>query len=100
MKPHLAPAAREPGSAVGRLFRRRNARFAVPLAVATLAVAAQAYAAGSTVKGRVTGVERLVVVTPSPGGKTNPLVLAAAHLAGVDEVWRIGGAQAVAMVKA
>lgn len=61
MKPHLAPAAREPGSAVGRLFRRRNARFAVPLAVATLAVAAQAYAAGSIVKGRVTGVERLVV---------------------------------------
>ncbi|MDR2856303.1 MAG: histidinol dehydrogenase [Novosphingobium sp.] len=45
---------------------------------------------------RVAGVERLVVVTPTPGGRVNPLVLAAAHIAGVDEIWRIGGAQAVA----
>jgi len=45
---------------------------------------------------KVAGVERLVVVTPAPGGETNPLVLAAAHLAGVDEIWRIGGAQAIA----
>lgn len=45
---------------------------------------------------KVAGVERLVVVTPTPGGQANPLVLAAAHLAGVDEVWRVGGAQAVA----
>jgi histidinol dehydrogenase len=37
----------------------------------------------------------VVVVTPTPKGNANPLVLAAAHLAGVDEVWRIGGAQAV-----
>ncbi|MFM5916369.1 MAG: histidinol dehydrogenase [Novosphingobium sp.] len=44
---------------------------------------------------KVAGVERLVVVTPSPKGEINPLVLAAAHLAGVDEVWRVGGAQAV-----
>lgn len=44
---------------------------------------------------KVAGVERLVVVTPTPKGLINPLVLAAAHLAGVDEVWRIGGAQAV-----
>jgi len=44
---------------------------------------------------KVAGVERLVVVTPTPGGEANPLVLAAAHIAGVDEVWRIGGAQAV-----
>ncbi len=45
---------------------------------------------------KVAGVERLVMVTPTPGGEVNPLVLAAAALAGVDEVWRVGGAQAVA----
>ena len=45
---------------------------------------------------KVAGVERVVMVTPTPGGVANPLVLAAAALAGADEVWRIGGAQAVA----
>jgi histidinol dehydrogenase len=45
---------------------------------------------------KVAGVERLVVVTPTPGGSANPLVLAAIALAGADEVLRIGGAQAVA----
>lgn len=45
---------------------------------------------------KVAGVGRLVMVTPTPDGVVNPLVLAAAALAGVDEVWRIGGAQAVA----
>ena len=50
----------------------------------------------NAIPAKVAGVGRLVVVTPTPGGIANPLVLAAAHLAGVDEVWRIGGAQAVA----
>ncbi|MXO74629.1 histidinol dehydrogenase [Altererythrobacter aerius] len=50
----------------------------------------------NAIPARVAGVERLVVVTPTPKGKVNPLVLAAAHLAGVDEIWRIGGAQAIA----
>ena len=50
----------------------------------------------NAIPAKAAGVERLVVVTPTPGGHVNPLVLAAAHLAGVDEVWRIGGAQAVA----
>jgi histidinol dehydrogenase len=50
----------------------------------------------NAIPARVAGVGRLVVVTPSPGGKNNPLVLAAAHLAGVDEIWRVGGAQAIA----
>jgi histidinol dehydrogenase len=45
---------------------------------------------------KVAGVERLVMVTPAPDGVMNPLVLAAAELAGVDELWRIGGAQAIA----
>ena len=49
----------------------------------------------NAIPARVAGVERLVVVTPTPKGVVNPLVLAAAHLAGVDEIWRIGGAQAV-----
>jgi histidinol dehydrogenase len=50
----------------------------------------------NAIPAKVAGVERLVVVTPTPKGLVNPLVLAAAHIAGVDEVWRIGGAQAVA----
>ncbi len=44
----------------------------------------------------VAGVERLAMVVPTPGGEVNPLVLVAARLAGVDKVYRIGGAQAVA----
>ena len=50
----------------------------------------------NAIPAKVAGVERLVVVTPTPKGDVNPLVLAAAHLAGVDEVWRVGGAHAVA----
>lgn len=50
----------------------------------------------NAIPAKVAGVERLVVVTPTPKGAINPLVLAAAYLAGVDEVWRIGGAQAIA----
>jgi histidinol dehydrogenase len=50
----------------------------------------------NAIPAKVAGVERLVVTTPTPKGEVNPLVLAAAHLAGVDEVWRVGGAQAVA----
>ena len=49
----------------------------------------------NAIPAKVAGVERLVVVTPTPKGNVNPLVLAAAHIAGVDEIWRIGGAQAV-----
>ncbi len=50
----------------------------------------------NAIPARVAGVERLVVTTPTPKGAANPLVLAAAHIAGVDEIWRVGGAQAVA----
>ncbi|MGE0773647.1 MAG: histidinol dehydrogenase, partial [Sphingomonadaceae bacterium] len=50
----------------------------------------------NAIPAKVAGVERLVMVTPTPGGVINPLVLAAAELAGVDEVWRFGGAQAIA----
>jgi histidinol dehydrogenase len=50
----------------------------------------------NAVPAKVAGVARMVMVVPSPDGKLNPLVLAAAHLAGVSEIYRIGGAQAVA----
>jgi histidinol dehydrogenase len=49
----------------------------------------------NAVPAKVAGVARLVMVVPTPDGIANPLVLAAAKLAGVDEVYRIGGAQAV-----
>jgi histidinol dehydrogenase len=50
----------------------------------------------NAVPAKVAGVPRIVMVVPSPDGTLNPLVLAAAKLAGVDEIYRIGGAQAVA----
>ncbi len=48
------------------------------------------------VPAKVAGVSRIVMVVPTPGGVLNPLVMLAAEIAGADEVWRIGGAQAVA----
>jgi histidinol dehydrogenase len=50
----------------------------------------------NAVPAKVAGVPRVVMVVPAPGGELNPLVLAAAKLAGVDEIFRIGGAQAIA----
>ncbi|MCH1569137.1 MAG: histidinol dehydrogenase [Alphaproteobacteria bacterium] len=50
----------------------------------------------NAIPARVAGVPRIVMVVPTPDGEVNPLVLVAAKLAGVDEIYRIGGAQAVA----
>ena len=50
----------------------------------------------NAVPARVAGVGRVVMVTPASGGKINPLVLAAAKRAGIGEIYRVGGAQAVA----
>jgi histidinol dehydrogenase len=50
----------------------------------------------NAVPAKVAGCPRVVMVVPAPDGRLNPLVLAAAKLAGVDEIYRIGGAQAVA----
>jgi histidinol dehydrogenase len=50
----------------------------------------------NAVPAKVAGVARLVMVVPTPDGKVNDLVLAAARIAGVDEIYRVGGAQAVA----
>ena len=50
----------------------------------------------NAIPARVAGVERLVICCPTPGGVVNPLVLLAAQIAGVDTIYRIGGAQAIA----
>ncbi len=50
----------------------------------------------NAIPAKVAGVERRVMTVPAPGGVINPLVLAAAELAGVHEVYRVGGAQAIA----
>src|SRR3954469_12275775 len=50
----------------------------------------------NAIPAKVAGVERLVMVVPAPDGKLNPLVLAAAQLGGVSEIYRVGGAQAIA----
>ena len=50
----------------------------------------------NAIPAKVAGVERLVMTAPTPGGKVNPLVLLAAKLSGIDVVYRLGGAQAIA----
>jgi histidinol dehydrogenase len=50
----------------------------------------------NVIPARVVGVGRVVMTSPAPGGRVEPAVLAAAHIAGVDEFYRVGGAQAVA----
>ena len=50
----------------------------------------------NAIPAKVAGVERLAITVPTPGGAINPLVILAAELAGVDEIYRIGGAQAIA----
>jgi histidinol dehydrogenase len=50
----------------------------------------------NTIPAKVAGVERLAITVPTPDGVINPLVLVAAHIAGVDEIYRVGGAQAIA----
>jgi histidinol dehydrogenase len=50
----------------------------------------------NAIPARIAGVKRVVAATPAPGGRLNPLVLVAARLSGVHEIYRIGGAQAIA----
>lgn len=49
----------------------------------------------NAIPAKVAGVPRLVIVVPSPRGELNPLVLVAAHIAGVEEIYKVGGAQAI-----
>src|SRR5262249_55616999 len=71
-----------------------------PIAAAGLYVPGRTAADPSSVlmtaiPAKVAGVERLVMPVPTPGGVLTPLVLAAAELAGIDEVYPVGGAQAI-----
>ncbi|HMD62822.1 MAG TPA: histidinol dehydrogenase [Stellaceae bacterium] len=50
----------------------------------------------NAIPAKVAGVERLVMAVPTPGGELNPLVLAAVQMVGINEVYRVGGAQAIA----
>ncbi len=50
----------------------------------------------NAVPAKVAGVKRLVMVVPSPNGQLHPALLVAAHVAGIDEIYKVGGAQAVA----
>lgn len=50
----------------------------------------------NAIPAKVAGVDRIVMMSPTPGGQLNEAVLAAAHVAGVTEIWRVGGAQAIA----
>ncbi|WMT91478.1 histidinol dehydrogenase [Pelagibacterium sp. H642] len=50
----------------------------------------------NAIPAKVAGVERLAIVVPTPRGEVNPAILAAAKIAGVDEIYRVGGAQAIA----
>ncbi|MFB9148848.1 histidinol dehydrogenase [Roseovarius ramblicola] len=50
----------------------------------------------NAIPAKVAGVERLAITVPTPDNKANPLVLLAARIAGVDEIYRVGGAQAIA----
>ena len=49
----------------------------------------------NSIPAKVAGVKRLAMVVPTPGGVINPLVLAAARISGVDEIYKVGGAQAI-----
>src|SRR6201987_5217050 len=52
----------------------------------------------NAIPAKVAGVERMVMTVPTPGGRLNPLVLAAAEMVGIDEIYRVGGAQAIAAI--
>jgi len=91
------PADRDYKDAAGvRLGARWNAVDAAGLYVPGGRAAYPSTVLMNAIPARVAGVERLVMVTPTPKGEVNDLVLAAAEIAGVDEVWRVGGAQAIA----
>jgi histidinol dehydrogenase len=90
------PADREETDAAGvRLGARWRAVDAAGLYVPGGRAAYPSTVLMNAIPARAAGVERLVMVTPTPDGEVNPLVLAAAEIAGVDEIWRVGGAQAI-----
>ena len=81
--------ARGSARATGRSMRSASMCRAAPAAYPSSVLM-------NIVPAKVAGVKRIVMVVPTPDGVLNPLVMLAAEIAGADEVWRIGGAQAVA----
>ena len=79
-----------------RLGLRWNALTAVGLYVPGGTAAYPSSVLMNAIPAKVAGVDRVVMVVPTPDGRLNPLVLAAARIAGIDEIYRVGGAQAVA----
>lgn len=91
------PTDREDVDASGvRLGARWNAVEAAGLYVPGGRAAYPSSVLMNAIPAKVAGVERIAMVTPTRGGEVNPVVLAAAKIAGVSEVWRIGGAHAIA----
>jgi histidinol dehydrogenase len=91
------PEDRDETDAAGvRLGARWNAVDAAGLYVPGGNAAYPSSVLMNAIPAKVAGVERITMVTPTPKGAVNPLVLAAAEIAGVAEVWRVGGAQAIA----
>lgn len=91
------PQDRDETDAAGvRLGARWNAVDAAGLYVPGGRAAYPSSVLMNAIPAKVAGVERIAIVTPTPDGMVNPLVLAAAKITGVDEVWRVGGAQAIA----
>ncbi|MEQ1725029.1 MAG: histidinol dehydrogenase [Sphingopyxis sp.] len=96
---HIAqlPQGRDTRDAAGvRLGARWNAVDAAGVYVPGGRAAYPSSVLMNVIPAKVAGVGRIVMVTPTPDGVVNPAVLAAAFIAGVDEIWRIGGAQAIA----
>src|SRR3954447_17316107 len=79
-----------------RLGQRWRAIAAVGLYVPGGTAAYPSSVLMNAIPARVAGVERLAMVVPAPDGVLNPLVLAAARMVGIDEIYRVGGAQAIA----
>jgi histidinol dehydrogenase len=79
-----------------RLGQRWRAMAAVGLYVPGGTAAYPSSVLMNAIPARVAGVERVAMVVPAPDGVLNPLVLAAARLVGIDEIYRVGGAQAIA----
>jgi histidinol dehydrogenase len=91
------PQDRDERDAAGvRLGARWNAVDAAGLYVPGGRAAYPSSVLMNAIPAKVAGVGRIAMVTPTPDGEINPMVLAAAKIAGITEVWRIGGAQAIA----
>lgn len=79
-----------------RLGQRWNAIDSVGLYVPGGLAAYPSSVLMNAVPAKVAGVKRLVMAVPAPNGRLNPAILGAAHVVGVDEIYKIGGAQAIA----